>query len=130
MKLAIVGSRYLTDYEFFSTKVDEYIGNEKTPVVDCIISGGARGADTMAARYAHEHNINFLCFTADWTRYGKAAGHIRNSQMIDVADAVLAFPLEDSRGTYDTVRKAKEKGIQVVIHKKDELPLWSVHSRE
>jgi hypothetical protein len=64
-----------------------------------IISGGARGADTLAERYAKEYSIPFELFKADWNKYGKAAGPTCNSEMIDRCDEVIAFWDLRSKGT-------------------------------
>jgi hypothetical protein len=53
----------------------------------------------------------YMIFDADWTKHGKAAGPIRNQEMIDEADALAAFP--GGRGTADCVRRAKAKGIPI-----------------
>ena len=81
-----------------------------------VIHGGARGADTVAARWAEAHSLEVVKFPADWQRHGRAAGGIRNQQMLDEGhpDAVVAFP--GGVGTADMVRRAKAAG----------LPVWEV----
>lgn len=74
----IVGSRTFTDYELFSRKVDYLLQNYKDIV---IVSGGAKGADTLAKKYAKERKYKYIEFPADWNTYGKSAGYIRNEQM-------------------------------------------------
>ena len=80
-----------------------------------IISGGARGADTLAERYAKEANYKLEVFKADWTKHGKQAGFIRNGYIITAADAVVAFWDGTSRGTLDTINKAKALNLPLFI---------------
>ena len=77
-----------------------------------LIHGGARGADTLAARYALEANIPCTAFIAEWHKYGKSAGGIRNSRMLKEGqpDLVIAFP--GGAGTNDMVRKAVRAGVK------------------
>lgn len=112
-QLAIVGSRDYTDYLSFTEHVDKYIAVHQ---VTAIISGGARGTDTLAQKYALDHNIEFMVFPADWKRYGKSAGPMRNKLIVENCDAVLAFPSKESIGTFDTIRKAQQmdKPVQII----------------
>jgi predicted Rossmann fold nucleotide-binding protein DprA/Smf involved in DNA uptake len=75
MKLAVVGSRTFNNYEFFKDKLDQLS-------VAKIISGGARGADQLAERYAKEKGISFEIYSAKWKQYGRAAGPIRNEEIV------------------------------------------------
>jgi hypothetical protein len=104
MKLAIVGSRTFTDYKRFAEAVTEYIGNEKC---ELIISGGARGADTFAERYARSRDIPFHAYLPDWRTHGPRAGPLRNTLIVEACTHLLAFPLGDSYGTHDSIRKAR-----------------------
>lgn len=84
-----------------------------------IIHGGARGADDLAGTLAAAYGLECLIFPADWAKYGRAAGVIRNQQMLDEGkpDIVLAFhdDLTRSRGTADMVRRARKAGIDVRV---------------
>ena len=82
-----------------------------------ILSGLAKGADTLAVRYADEHGYACLGYTADWGRYGKSAGIRRNTQMADNADALIAFWDGSSRGTKNMIEQAQAKGLQIRIIK-------------
>ena len=82
MKLAIVGSRNLTI---------ENIGNYIPKVVNEIISGGAKGIDAEAEKYAKDNNISFTVFLPNYQRYKKGAPLKRNQQIADYADECLAF---------------------------------------
>lgn len=79
---------------------------------DTVIHGGASGADNAAGRMARELNLEVEVHPADWKKHGRAAGPIRNQEMLDSGvDLVLAFP--GGRGTADMVRRAREAGVEV-----------------
>lgn len=79
----------------------------------CIVHGDSPGAEQMAGRWARDHRINEIPFPADWQKFKKAAGPIRNSTMIEAAcpDLVIAFP--GGAGTDDLVAKAYDANITV-----------------
>lgn len=77
-----------------------------------LVCGKARGIDTSARRWAEFNGIPIKDFPADWDRHGKAAGYIRNAEMAEYADAVVALP--GGRGTDNMVQQAIEKGLRVV----------------
>lgn len=106
MKLLIVGSRSITDFD-----LSKYIPED----VDHIISGGANGVDTLAEKYADEHGIPKTIVRPEYSRYGKAAPLRRNEVMVDMADAVLVIWDGISRGTQYTVKYAKEQGKPVEL---------------
>lgn len=85
-----------------------------------IISGHCSGADQLGEQYAKKHNINCKVFPAEWKKYGKSAGPFRNSEMIKYAvgtelPVVVAFVSPQSKGSMDTVKKAKSKGFKVIV---------------
>lgn len=83
-----------------------------------VIEGGAAGADAVAHGWAVEHDQGHERFPALWDQHGKAAGPIRNQQMLEEGkpDLVLAFHDGDSRGTADMIRRAtKQKGLRVYV---------------
>ncbi|KKN16289.1 hypothetical protein LCGC14_0977450 [marine sediment metagenome] len=112
LKLAVVGSRNFHDYEYVKSILDCY-------EIKQIISGGAKGADTLAKRYAAEHSIDYKEFPAEWNKYGKSAGPIRNRLIVDAADEVVAFMIKDqaTKGTSITIKFAEEKDKPVHIYK-------------
>lgn len=79
-----------------------------------IVTGDAPGADFWAVTYAMVHRLPCRVFEADWDWHGRAAGPIRNQQMLDEGnpDLVVAFP--GGRGTADMVRRARKAGIPVM----------------
>ena len=76
-----------------------------------VLSGGARGADAWGETWAKLNAIPVERHPPDWSRWGNAAGPIRNAEMANVADAVVAFA--GGRGTADMIRRAQEKGLPV-----------------
>ena len=86
--------------------------HEKRPITE-IIHGDARGADSLAGRWAQIEHIKETAVPADWDTHGKAAGLLRNQQMLEMKpDGVVAFP--GGRGTAHMVRIAKQEGITVM----------------
>lgn len=87
--------------------------------IECVIEGEARGADRMGRIAAELLGVPVLKFPALWDVYGRAAGPIRNQQMLDEGKPtlVLAFHnnLDSSKGTKDMVRRAKQRGIPVRV---------------
>lgn len=87
-----------------------------------VVHGAARGADDIADRWAwgmYEMGYNVLPedHPAEWDRFGAAAGHIRNYHMVKLGAAVcLAFPLEESKGTFGCMELAEKAGIPVINH--------------
>jgi hypothetical protein len=103
MKLAIVGSRDFNDYNLLHDTLRWFDAE-----LDCIISGGAAGADSLGAKFSDERHIECVVFPALWNTHGKAAGFIRNQQIVDACDIVLAFWDGKSKGTEHTISLAKK----------------------
>ena len=110
MKVAIVGSRKFPDLAWVKEVVR---GLDPSTVV---VSGGAKGVDREAAKEARRLGLKVWVFLPKWRTHGKAAGIIRNQQIIHACDKVFAFWDCASQGTADTVRKAVALGIQVTMH--------------
>lgn len=114
IRLAIVGGRNFQDYDYMKRCIDQL---RKEYSVIGIISGGARGADTLGERYAREAGIDTRIFPADWDRYGKSAGFRRNRDIVANCDAVAAFWDGRSKGTQNTIELARAAGKPVRIFK-------------
>ena len=107
MKLLICGSRKITDFDLAPHIPED---------CDTIISGGAKGVDTIAEDYAKTHGIPCITVLPDYQRYGtKAAPIKRNEQMVDMADAVLAIWDEVSKGTKHTIDYAEKSRKQTTV---------------
>jgi YspA, cpYpsA-related SLOG family len=88
-----------------------------------VIEGGATGADHLANTWAVVNGARHEKYPAKWTTHGKAAGHIRNQQMLNEGqpDVVIAFidkPLTESKGTHNMVRRARQAGIPTYVVEK------------
>lgn len=94
MKVIIAGSRSITDYRV----IIKAIANSGF-VLSEIVSGAARGVDQLGEQYARLHNIPIKLFPADWAKYGRGAGMLRNEEMGRYADALIAVWDGSSRGT-------------------------------
>ena len=109
MKLAIVGGR---DFNNSVDIIDVLTSWFFDPLnnkfrFDTIISGGAKGADSLGEQFADDYEVKKQIFKPEWDKYGKSAGFIRNQTIVDNCDMVLAFWDGQSRGTADTIAKAK-----------------------
>lgn len=113
MRLAIVGSRKIKNIDLCEFLRDM---NEQP---DVIISGGANGVDTLAAEYAVRNDIELIVIRPDYDKYGRAATHIRNRQIVEQSDAVLAIWDGESRGTLSTINSAKRLRKEVKVVKID-----------
>ncbi len=79
-------------------------------VPDVIISGGASGADALAENYARENGIVLQVFAAEWKKFGKSAGPMRNTLIVNECTHMLAFPSKNGAGTQDSMEKAVRQG--------------------
>ncbi len=89
-RLIVAGSRTFTDYALLESYCDKMLINKQDHEIT-ILSGGAKGADTLANQYAVCRGYDFELYSADWDNYGKKAGYIRNIEMAKNADALIAF---------------------------------------
>lgn len=110
-KYAIVGSRTFTDYNLFKTIVDKF----KHKISE-IVSGGARGVDSLAERYAKENRIKITVFKPDWKKHRMFAGFARNIKIVENVDIVFAFWNMKSRGTKNTITQSKRLNKLVIIY--------------
>lgn len=127
MRVLCCGDRNWTSYEIIRKEL------EKFPKDTEIIQGCANGADKMSANIAKSLGLKFISskdnndiinnpgFPADWKKYGRAAGPIRNKQMLDEGkpDLVLAFhtDIKNSKGTKNMIQQAKDRGIKIILIK-------------
>lgn len=108
MRYLICGSRTFLDKE----RMRAVLVSRGFGPSDVVITGGAKGADSLGHELAVELGCETEVYPADWNKYGKGAGPVRNQQMLDEGkpEFILAFvdrPLTESRGTADMVRRAK-----------------------
>lgn len=111
----IAGSRDFSDYEKLCEVCDFMLSKKKETHTIIIISGGARGADTLGEKYAEERGFGLQRYLANWEKDGKAAGYIRNVEMANVADACICFWDGKSKGTKHMIDTAKTKGLKIKV---------------
>lgn len=110
-KVIVAGSRSFDSYDLLKEKLDMLEISE-------IVSGGARGADSLGEKYALENNIPIKLFPANWNQYGKSAGFIRNREMAQYADFLIVFWDGESKGTkhmIDLMKKENKNGTVVIF---------------
>jgi hypothetical protein len=111
VKNIIAGSRDKVSYQ------DVVNAIESCPwTITEVVCGKARGADTFGEMWAKKMGVPVKEFPADWKNLGKAAGPIRNAQMGDYADALIAVWDGESRGTKNMIDYATKKGLKIHIH--------------
>ncbi len=110
MNIAFVGSRNFPDWSLIQKEIDAL------PVGVTVISGGARGVDSVSIELAKKRGLAVRVFTADWASYGKAAGMIRNQEIVKHSDEVIAFWDGKSRGTKNTIKltMAANKPLRII----------------
>lgn len=105
-KVIIAGSREFDNYDMLKEKCDKILSrkvNEGEEIV--IVSGTARGADTLGEKYAEERGYKIERYPANWDKYGKKAGYLRNKKMAEVSNACIVF----------LSSKAENKGSKMMI---------------
>lgn len=108
MKYAIIGSRTFNDYDYLKSCLKDFDISE-------IISGGAKGADSMAEKYAIENDIKCTIFLPDWKLHGRGAGFMRNKLIIDNSNMVIAFWDGISKGTKNSIDIANKQNKKIYI---------------
>ena len=119
MRILICGGRDFDNLGLFNKAMQDVVNtfglNPREPFGSnhVIIEGGAKGADRMAGTFAEVHGWGLEVYPADWERYGKSAGPIRNKQMLEEGkpDLVIAFP--GGRGTANMKRLAEKAGVSL-----------------
>jgi len=107
-KIGVVGSRSFNYYKLLCSYLDKY-----QPSV--IVSGGAKGADSLAERYAKEHDIPTVIYKPEWNKYGKRAAYIRNKLIVENSDLIIAFWDGTSKGTKMIIDIAKKLCKEVIV---------------
>ena len=117
LRVIIAGGRDFNDYNKAEKCIDDFLVSNNLPVK--IISGNASGADRMGELYGNLHGIDVVQFPAEWNKYGRAAGPIRNRKMAEYAaeerGVLIAFWDGKSRGTKNMIENAKRSGLEISI---------------
>ena len=106
MKLLVIGSRSIKDFD-----LSKYIRSD----TDIIITGGAKGIDTIAERYADEHKISKIVLRPQCHLYKRGAPLKRNEKMVDIADEILVIWDGVSKGSQYTIKYANKKNKNVML---------------
>ncbi len=106
-RVVIAGCRDYDNYDEAKEYIEHCLSNIKKENIIIIVSGGARGADSLGERYAKENGYEIERYYADWDKYGKSAGPKRNKLMAEKADYVLCFWDGKSRGTKSMIEFAQ-----------------------
>lgn len=120
-RVIIAGTRSFNDYNLLKENCEYLLRESMEKHQIIIVSGQAKGADTMGERFAKEHGLPCEYYPANWQIHGRAAGPIRNKEMANNADALIAFWDGHSRGTRSMINLARKMGLQVAICRYDKL---------
>ena len=114
-RVVIAGCRYYNNYDDAKSYIDECLMSINKEHTVIIVSGGAVGADAIGERYAAEHGLKLERYPANWSKYGKKAGPMRNRQMAEICDMVICFWDGKSNGTHSMITNAENLGKSVFI---------------
>ena len=112
MRTIIAGSRTITDPAIVRKAI-----RQSRFQITRVISGGCRGVDKLAEGWALENQVPVTVVKPDWDELGKAAGPVRNAEMADIADALIAIRAPGiSKGTDSMIRIAQGRGLKVFVY--------------
>lgn len=115
MRIIIAGSRTVTENDVRrALQLCPWVG-----FVSAVVSGTAKGADQFGENWAKENGIEILYFPADWKKYGKRAGPLRNQVMAENAEGLIAVWDGKSRGTNSMISLAKKQGLRISVFRTD-----------
>lgn len=119
MKVIIAGSRHYNGDPYAMKAVVEQAIHESGFYDDIteVVCGMARGVDECGRQWAIQNNIPVKPFPADWMAHGKAAGPIRNRQMAEYSDALVALWDGTSKGTRSMIDEARKRNLRVYVHR-------------
>ena len=109
MRVIVAGSRGFDDYSLLKSTLERH-----SEQISTLISGNAKGADKLGERWAVDNNIPVERYIPEWDKYGRKAGHIRNSQMAQNADALIVFWDGKSKGTANMIENAEVWGLEIL----------------
>ena len=123
LRIIVAGSRDFDDYDLLEHTISEYLTNRHKMSMNYmhveIVSGTARGADKLGEKFAKLMDFDLKRFPADWFKYGKRAGYLRNEEMAKYASkeigVLIAFWDGESNGTKHMIDIAKRYGLEVHV---------------
>lgn len=112
---SIIGSRTYTNYTYMAISLDYYFKIHGLPTK--LYSGAANGADLLGEKYIKslKKDIEIIQFKPDYNKYGKSAPLIRDREIVDKIDYLLAFPNDDSKGTFYTINYGLDKMKKIIL---------------
>lgn len=111
--VAIVGSRDFADRALLDATMDAFVREHGAPTG--VVSGGARGADTLGQRWAQARGVPCTVLAPEWAKHGRSAGFRRSADIVAAATHVVAFPHPRGSGTQHTVELARRRGLPVTV---------------
>jgi hypothetical protein len=115
IKVIIAGSRTFDNYDLLFEKCSEILEDYNNIEIE-IVSGNAKGADRLGERFAKEKGFVLTLSPADWNKFGKSAGYIRNKEMAEYADILIVFWDGVSKGTKHMIDLAEKNELKITIN--------------
>jgi predicted Rossmann fold nucleotide-binding protein DprA/Smf involved in DNA uptake len=115
MKIGVVGGRNFDNYDYFKKCMDQLISTINEEI--SFVSGGAKGADSMAEYYAKEIGVVCDVYKPDYSKFGRAAPMVRNGDIVNNSDMIVAFWDGISGGTKNSIDRARKQNKQVIIYR-------------
>lgn len=120
LKVIIAGCRHYAERCYVAEAMEAWREAYPNRRITEVVWGCAAGIDSLGAEWATEQRIQLKAFPADWNRYGRAAGPIRNERMAEYADALVAIWDGRSKGTYNMIQEANRHGLLVFVYYPEE----------
>lgn len=115
VRVIIAGSRNFHDFDLLIEVMDHFLSKIEDSIE--IVSGKAKGADTLGERYALLRGYPVKEFPADWNQFGKSAGYKRNVQMAEYGTHCVVFHLNESKGSAHMINIAKQYNLKLRVVK-------------
>lgn len=115
MRIIIAGSRTVSEDQV--REALEYC--DWKGFISCVVSGGAKGADRVGEKWAKENGLEIKLFPAEWEKFGKRAGPLRNQSMAEYANGLISVWDGESRGTANMIELARDLGLRVSVFRPD-----------
>jgi len=112
-RVVVAGSRTFNNFALMREKMDNILSQLEGSIT--IISGTAKGADTLGEKYAKSRGYRVVRFPADWERHGRRAGPLRNQEMADNATHVVVFWDGESGGSKNMIDEARKRGLPLRV---------------
>ena len=116
-RIVVAGCRYYNNYDEAKEYIDFCIKNIRNKYELIFVSGGCKGTDKLGERYAEENGFTIERYPAQWDKYGKSAGPMRNKEMAVISDYVICFWDGKSKGTKTMIDFAEQFGKPLRIKK-------------